>query len=70
MPWSKEAKERERQRILKTKPWQYPKSQEGQRRCAANALKHGCRSKVFREISSQLSELNQLRLDIIKNLEK
>ena len=64
MPWSKEAKEKERQRILKTKPWQYSKSQGGQRRSAMNAVKHGCRSKAFRTLSSQLSALNNIRLEV------
>jgi len=44
MPWSREARERARRRILESKPWRFstgPRSREGKSRVSRNALKHG-----------------------------
>ena len=44
MPWSQEARERARRRILESKPWRFstgPRTREGKERVSRNALKHG-----------------------------
>jgi len=44
MPWSEEARERARKRILESKPWRFstgPRTKEGKEKVSKNALKHG-----------------------------
>lgn len=44
MPWSREAREGGRRRILESKPWRFstgPRSRQGKSRVSMNALKHG-----------------------------
>lgn len=51
--WTPEQRRRQSEAIRRWKPWQQatgPRTTEGKRRSAKNALKHGCRSRVVRSL--------------------
>lgn len=81
MPWSEEARERARRRILESKPWRFgtgPKSRVGKERVSRNALKHGRYAKKWvpeeekerrrkrRQIREALREFERLAKELKK----
>ena len=51
--WTEEARQKQREIIMKSKPWEKstgPKTPEGKEKSACNGFKHGFRSKEMREL--------------------
>ncbi len=70
MSWTKESRERQRQRITKHKPWEKStgaKTTEGKQRSAQNANKG---KGLLRKLRKQIACIHRERLEFLRCLEK
>lgn len=66
--WTEERRQKARERILQNKPWEKstgPKTVSGKQKSAINALKHGERSRIWREYSEKIINLNNISLNLV-----
>lgn len=65
--WTEERRQKARERILKNKPWKKstgPRTADGKRASALNALKHGNRSELLLSHINHMLTLHEITIEI------
>ena len=65
--WTPERRAKQSEQIKSWKPWEKStgaKTHEGKNKSKMNALKHGCRSEVFRKFDASMADYNRMMREI------
>ena len=65
--WTLERRKKQSELIKSWSPWKKatgPKTFEGKNKSKMNALKHGCRSEVFRKLDAYMAAQNRIKREI------